>query len=653
MATRTAAMLETSCGYLLQELQASFLGEDQFEREKVLVDLEHECLQVYRRKVDNANMSRARLHQELADSEAQFTHLLLSLDERSLPTRPEKMAGTLKEQLGAIAPALQKMQMRKAERMKQFRTVQSQIQKISTEIAGLFEYDDSLPDVIVNEHDLSLKKLEEYQMELQRLHADKSDRLEKVKNYIITIQKLSATLGMDASMIITKVHPSLNELSGLSKNMSDRILAKLNSTVESLEAEKQSRIEKAEAEVDRLDQLKASKMKELLVKKRTELEEICRRSHMEVPSLSEMDHVVSSIKHGEMDYADLLKSMDEQIARAEDEALSRKMIMEKVEKWALAREEERWLEEYNMDENRYTVSRGAHKNLKRAERARVMVNKIPALVESLIAKTKSWEEERKKVFLYDEVPLLALMKEYNMSRHEKEEDKQRRQRDKKLAQSKVVVLHESVMSTRPTTSSRRLDQSVNGGFKRVSTGIQFGTNVKSPNPNTPCVNDGKGSQGPKKLPPNRFDRYLKEDRASSISRLSSPHKEQGGRGIKPLKRWNEIGDGKSMFAWHDKWCSHGPLSSFIPIKSIYDARFKGNEKVGDVIMNGGWDWPIEWANKYLVLHPIDVPLLSGINDYVRWIDENNREVEYSTKTAWKCLREEWRKVEWNHVVWFS
>lgn len=29
------------------------------------------------------------------------------------------------------------------------------------------------------------------------------------------------------------------------------------------------------------------------------------------------------------------------------------------------------------DENRYSVSRGAHKNLKRAERARVMVNKIP------------------------------------------------------------------------------------------------------------------------------------------------------------------------------------------------------------------------------------------------------------------------------------
>ncbi|KAJ9563975.1 hypothetical protein OSB04_009135 [Centaurea solstitialis] len=565
MATRTAAMLETSCGYLLQELQMIWdeVGEDEFEREKVLVDLEHECLQIYRRKVDDANMSRARLHQELADSEAQFTHLILSLDDRSLPGRPEKMAGTLKEQLEAIAPALRKMQTRKAERMKQFQAVQSQIQKISAEIAGQSEYDGSLPKVVVNENDLSLKKLEEYQTKLQGLQADKSDRLEKVKNYITAIQNLSAMLGMDSSMIITKVHPSLNELSGLSKNMSDRILAKLNDTVKTLEAEKQSRIEKlhnlgnslknlwdlmdtpyvdrqlfshilgstnisfpgsltitmieqAEAEVERLDQLKASKMKELLVKKQKELEEICRRSHMEVLSLSKTDHIVDLISHGEMDYADLLKSMDEQIMRAEEEALSRKTIMEKVEKWALARDEERWLEEYTMDENRYTVSRGAHKNLKRAERARAMVNKIPALVESLIVKTKSWEEERNKVFLYDDVPLLALMDEYNMSRVEKEEEKQRRQREKKITQSQVVVLHESVMLTRPTTGSRRrLDQSVDGGFKiRGFTGVQLSpSSVRSPN--VP-----KGSQGPKIFARARIDRHLREDQASSGSPFS-------------------------------------------------------------------------------------------------------------------------------------
>lgn len=45
-------------------------------------------------------------------------------------------------------------------------------------------------------------------------------------------------------MVITKVHPSLNELCGIAKNISNSILAKLNSTVESLEEEKQKRLEK-------------------------------------------------------------------------------------------------------------------------------------------------------------------------------------------------------------------------------------------------------------------------------------------------------------------------------------------------------------------------------------------------------------------------
>lgn len=49
---------------------------------------------------------------------------------------------------------------------------------------------------------------------------------------------------MDSSLTITKVHPSLNELSGLSKNISDSILTKLSSCVESLEAEKKNRLEK-------------------------------------------------------------------------------------------------------------------------------------------------------------------------------------------------------------------------------------------------------------------------------------------------------------------------------------------------------------------------------------------------------------------------
>jgi hypothetical protein len=90
-----------------------------------------------------------------------------------LSLQPERKSGTLKEQLDAITPALREMRLRKEERVNQFRSVQGQIQKISAEIAGQSVYDDPITNVKVNENDLSLKKLEEYQIELQRLHNEK------------------------------------------------------------------------------------------------------------------------------------------------------------------------------------------------------------------------------------------------------------------------------------------------------------------------------------------------------------------------------------------------------------------------------------------------------------------------------------------------
>lgn len=65
-------------------------------------------------------------------------------------------------------------------------------------------------------------------------------------------------LGTDSSLIITKVHPSLNELSGLSKNISDSILEKLGSTVQSLEADKKTRLEKVISSTLHIPYLKTS-----------------------------------------------------------------------------------------------------------------------------------------------------------------------------------------------------------------------------------------------------------------------------------------------------------------------------------------------------------------------------------------------------------
>lgn len=53
-----------------------------------------------------------------------------------------------------------------------------------------------------------------------------------------------------------------------------------------------------EAEVFRLEELKASKMKELVFKKRSELEEICRKTHMIPESDSAMEAAIDAIETG-------------------------------------------------------------------------------------------------------------------------------------------------------------------------------------------------------------------------------------------------------------------------------------------------------------------------------------------------------------------
>jgi Ase1/PRC1/MAP65 family protein len=50
---------------------------------------------------------------------------------------------------------------------------------------------------------------------------------------------------------------------------------------------------------------------------------------------------------------------------------------------------------------------------------------MTALVDTLAAKTRSWEAEKDMSFTYDGVPLLAMLEEYTLLRHNREEDKRR------------------------------------------------------------------------------------------------------------------------------------------------------------------------------------------------------------------------------------
>ncbi|AED96602.1 unnamed protein product [Arabidopsis thaliana] len=498
--TESPHLGEITCGTLLEKLQEIWdeVGESDDERDKLLLQIEQECLDVYKRKVEQAAKSRAELLQTLSDANAELSSLTMSLGDKSLVGIPDKSSGTIKEQLAAIAPALEQLWQQKEERVREFSDVQSQIQKICGDIAGGLS--NEVP--IVDESDLSLKKLDDFQSQLQELQKEKSDRLRKVLEFVSTVHDLCAVLGLDFLSTVTEVHPSLDEDTSVqSKSISNETLSRLAKTVLTLKDDKKQRlqklqelatqlidlwnlmdtpdeerelfdhvtcnisssvdevtvpgalardlIEQAEVEVDRLDQLKASRMKEIAFKKQSELEEIYARAHVEVNPESARERIMSLIDSGNVEPTELLADMDSQISKAKEEAFSRKDILDRVEKWMSACEEESWLEDYNRDQNRYSASRGAHLNLKRAEKARILVSKIPAMVDTLVAKTRAWEEEHSMSFAYDGVPLLAMLDEYGMLRQEREEEK-RRLREQKKVQEQPHVEQESAFSTRPS-----------------------------------------------------------------------------------------------------------------------------------------------------------------------------------------------------------
>ncbi|KAH9310920.1 hypothetical protein KI387_025955 [Taxus chinensis] len=492
--------LETTCGTLLYDLQLIWdeIGQPDDERDKMLLQLEQECLEVYRRKVDQANRSRAQLHKAIADYESELASIISALGDRPLLKQGERKQGSLKQQLEGIAPLLEEMRRRKEDRVKQFVEVQMQIQKISNEIAGCVQVNPS--SVTVEESDLSLRKLEEYQRQLQTLQEEKNNRLFKVIEYVNVLHGLCSVLGLDFIRTVTEVHPSLEE-SEQPKSISDDTIERLAMTIHTLREVKKNRmqklqdlattmlelwnlmdtpieeqqmfqsvtcniaaseheicspnslseefIESVEAEVARLEELKGSKMKELVLKKRTELEEICRRTHLFVESNITIDETIASMDSGLVDPSVLLETIEEQIAKTKEEAFSRKEILEKIEKWMAACEEEVWLEDYNKDENRYSASRGAHLTLKRAERARAAVSKLPSMVEGLVAKTLAWEEEWGKEFLYDRVPLLQMLEDYNLMREQKEQER-RRQRDQKRLHGQLMTEQEALFGSKPS-----------------------------------------------------------------------------------------------------------------------------------------------------------------------------------------------------------
>lgn len=67
------------------------MGESDEDRDKILLQLDQECLDVYKRKVDMASQSRDLLIQALDDSKIELARLLSALGEKTIVRTVSKM----------------------------------------------------------------------------------------------------------------------------------------------------------------------------------------------------------------------------------------------------------------------------------------------------------------------------------------------------------------------------------------------------------------------------------------------------------------------------------------------------------------------------------------------------------------------------------
>ncbi|XP_021316023.1 65-kDa microtubule-associated protein 3 isoform X4 [Sorghum bicolor] len=394
--------------------------------------------------------------------------------------------GSLKEELGLIAPELAEMRRKREERRRQFADVTQRVNRMQEEMNLLVGQPNArAAAVVVDGSDLTTTKLDELRAYLHHLQQEKESRTKKVAELMAQLHSSSLVLGMD-SRETTNVVVNGGGVQVQAGDISDGAIAGLAAGIERLREIKRSRMEKlqdllgsmlelwnlmdtpaeeqrrfqgvacniaasedeitepgalsmdfirnVEAEVVRLETLKECRMKDLVVKKHEELMEIRRRARLPEPEDDDAAVLLLDAIDSDAERAVILERLEVQISEAKDLEFSRKDVLEKMDRWQAALEEESWLEEYSRNENRYNVGKGTHLVLKRAEKARSLVSKMPAMAEALMAKVVAWEKERGAKFEYDGEVLLDMLEDYGNTRKEKEQERKRQRDQRRLLQ---------------------------------------------------------------------------------------------------------------------------------------------------------------------------------------------------------------------------
>lgn len=183
-------------------------------------------------------------------------------------SQSDQTVGSLKQELGTILPELEEMQKRKTERRNQFLLVLEEIDSITNDIKGQGQHVPSKP--LIDETDLSMRKLEELHCQLQALQKEKvrfylslvsfsffgfhvltlcrlvslkSDRVEAIRKHLCTLYSHCSVLGMDFNEVIGQVNPTLSDPEG-PRSLSDHTIEKLGAAVQKLREVKIQRMQK-------------------------------------------------------------------------------------------------------------------------------------------------------------------------------------------------------------------------------------------------------------------------------------------------------------------------------------------------------------------------------------------------------------------------
>ncbi|KAL1222213.1 65-kDa microtubule-associated protein 3 [Cardamine amara subsp. amara] len=133
------------------------------------------------------------------------------------------------------------MQKRKIERRNQFVVVLEEIDSITNDIKGQGEYVTSR--LLIDETDLSMRKLEELHGQLQALQKEKSERVETIRKHLCALYSHCSVLGMDFNEVVGQVNPTLSDPEG-PRSLNDQTIGKLGDAVQKLREVKIQRMQR-------------------------------------------------------------------------------------------------------------------------------------------------------------------------------------------------------------------------------------------------------------------------------------------------------------------------------------------------------------------------------------------------------------------------